>query len=99
MGPCWLQIKNPHAENKGVSSGKIHSSDRSKYFPSVDFVVQIRGDRVRPQRCQPIPRDRPRRAKGHATADSDEPQRQDGYESQGEQEGGSVRYCPHLVEQ
>ena len=97
MGPCWLQIKKPHAENKGVSSGKIPSQGKSKYFPSVDFVVQIRGDRVRPQRRQPIPRDRPRCAKGHATADSDEPQRQGGRESQGEQEGGSVHHRPHLV--
>ena len=23
MGPCWLQIKNPHTENKGVSLGRL----------------------------------------------------------------------------
>ena len=67
-------------------------------FPSVDFVVQIRGDRIGSQRHQPIPRNRPRCAKGHATADSDEPQRQDCCESQGEQEGSGVRHRPHLVE-
>ena len=58
MGPCWLQIKKPHAENKGVSPTKLRSQDMFDLFYSTDFVVQVRGDRVGPQRHQPIPRDR-----------------------------------------
>lgn len=50
VGPCWLQIKKPHAENKGVSLRGPRLRDSSSYFYSIDFVVQVRGDRVRPQR-------------------------------------------------
>lgn len=48
-GPCWLQIKKPHAENKGVRLDELRSRDRSDYFNCADFVVQVRGDRRRPQ--------------------------------------------------
>lgn len=32
MGPCWLQVKKPHAENKGVRSVMLRSLDSSEYF-------------------------------------------------------------------
>jgi hypothetical protein len=57
MGPCWLRIKKPHAENKGVSPGRLCSQGRHLIMFS-DLVVQVRGDRVGPQRHQPIPGDR-----------------------------------------
>ena len=50
MGPCWLQVKKPHAENKGVGPVKLCLQDNSEYFSSIDLMVQIRGDRVGPQR-------------------------------------------------
>ena len=37
MGPCWLQIKKPHAENKGVSSGKLRCQGRFYYLVRYRF--------------------------------------------------------------
>ena len=96
MGPCWLQIKNPHTENKGVGPAELCLRDRPEYFSSIDFVVQIRGDRTGPQRHKPVPRDGSRCTEGHAAADGYESQCQNRCESQGKQEGGSVRNGPHL---
>ena len=34
MGPCWLQIKKPQAENRGVGLGKLSPQDESDLFSS-----------------------------------------------------------------
>jgi hypothetical protein len=49
MGPCWLRVKKPHAENKGVGSIKLRLGNSSEPFSPVDFMVQIRGNRTGPQ--------------------------------------------------
>ena len=49
MGPCWINIKNPVIENKGVSSWSVFKHFRL-ILTLLGFMVQARGHRFQSER-------------------------------------------------
>jgi DNA polymerase alpha subunit A len=65
MGPCWLQIKKPHVEYKGVRSSKVNWVPLTQ--SCVGFLVQVRGDGRGPERYQPFFGDGLKRSERHTS--------------------------------
>lgn len=65
MGPCWLQIKKPHVEYKGVRSSGVDLVPELR--PCVGFLVQVRGDDRGPERYEPFLGDGLKCSKRHSS--------------------------------
>jgi len=73
MGPCWLQIKNPQIDNKGVSD--IFDLALIYIQNHLGLMVQTRGNSLRPEGYKYIPGNRNGCAEGDASAHSYELER------------------------
>ena len=65
MGPCWLQIRKPHVEYKGVRFSELKSV--SLLRSCVGLLVQARGDCHGPERYQPFRGDGFKRPARHSS--------------------------------
>lgn len=98
MGPCWLQIKKPTMEHKGVGSIiSVHIIFRAHLVE--DILVQARSYGMRPEGYQPHRRGRSVCAKGYASADSYERERPNYRQPPGEQPRDSMCYSADMVKQ
>ena len=65
MGPCWLQIKQPHVEFKGVCP--LENEAMLLFKSRLGFLVQVRSNRGGPKRYQSFPGSGSERAERHTS--------------------------------
>lgn len=98
MGPCWIQVKNPQVEHKGVSYIYPHTS-RFVLYARTGILVSIRSYGRRSEGLQPLLRVGRRCAQGGSSFDHCQPEHTYRHQSPGEQPRDCLRFGPYLVKQ